>query len=139
MLTSPAPPVEAAAAAPAPAAGEVVDQAGASVATAATTTGGAAADSTNQGAGAFKLPEFATRVEASLWEFADQTSLPDEQLDILAVVLENLKGREAVDPLDPLLVEFRGVYARLKVWAGRGRMDKMQQVFEKLLANVPKE
>lgn len=67
--------------------------------------------------------------------------LSDDQLDRLASALELLneaEGGGGQGAKHPRVVRFKGDYAQLKVWVGRGRRDKMEERLNALLDHALK-
>lgn len=94
-------------------------------------------------AGGFTVPAFgdAGELEASLFDAAAHFALPDElveQLEEATDALRALPGRAAGGAADAaqLVQRLKGDYAQLRMWAARGRVDKVTVSLGRLLRTL---
>jgi hypothetical protein len=84
------------------------------------------------------MPEYISvaAAESVLWKLAEHMGLPEAQLGRLSDALDTLNEAaegEGGGQHEKVLQRFEGAYAQLRVWAGKGRRDRMEKSLNALL------
>jgi hypothetical protein len=76
--------------------------------------------------------------EPVLWELSEHMGLTDAQLERLSDALDRLNAAESEggEAHRRVLLRFKGDYAQLRTWAGRGRRDRMEKMLNAMLDNA---